>query len=996
VARIRHGQWADVAARIRPGARRPRTGKAGTAAASGLALAVLLGLGTAGTAAAAAAAAGSVPGPTAVGQIRPLTISDSADVSALDHAFAAGRHLPLDAVGGVRAGSVHAAVDAATGTRWAVAAFSPSATAAPTDALSFQDGAGKALFTSTPGSTWRLQGAAGRAACAGTASGTAGGSAGSRALPAAVISALQLTATADSCDTPAARPSAAQQAAARQAAVAHPDAAGASIASIALGQVGVATNPAETSFGGVDCDPYSTMVGAASPNSDGCGTDATHAVADENEEWCSDFAKWVWEQAGISTDFDTVNAGANSWYAWDLAQGRTPAADSGTPQPGDAVVFYPAGTITSSTFADHVGLITSVNSNGTVNMANGDFLGSDGITVQYNQNLSLTSWAGSTWGSGEQWVLIAAPTAAQSPAPTASITAPATASAGTPVQFTASATEPGGSITGYAWTFGDGRDTNAAGASAGHIFTRAGLYTVTMSATSSLGTVTTKTWNVGVSAPGSGVSSDPNTSVWYTTSPVMQYSFTETSAGALAVDSWDGASWLQQTEPGTLASGSGLTSLTYADPAVADTTIPHAFYRTSGGALGESYPGTGGWTSTTVAGSPAAASAIAGIAADPVSGSTAAMTVTPSVFYFDSSSNLDVSTESGTTWSSTAIPGSATSSPRSLATAPYHSAEYVFSLDTSGDLVYATNGGGSWQSTAVPNSVGVTPGSAVSAATDGSSIDVFFVDAAGKLADATLLGSGTWATREIAGAPSPGSTLVATSTLTSAGAVADEVYYLTSAGTAGVSWWSGSAWQTAALPGTTTAIDAVGGNDVPGSAQQVFLASGTKLSVDTSSAPGAAWTATALPSTPTAYPGTVLLYAATSADDTTALSAASYAGLPASQVTTNFATAWAATLSGNYLLISVGQAAYNALYDNPCGWTNPSQDDPGSTPFDYVVRPLNVTLTNLFLVGAASTASKTPQRTDDLAYFAVHGALPQGAAVPTIASPGSTCLGAAG
>ena len=955
-------------ARIRPGRHGART-----AVATGAALAALLAVGAVpATATAASATAAQTT------QIRALTLA-APDLAGLAHAYAAGRHVPLTAVGATRSGSVRAAVDGATGQRWAVADFRPSAAATGTDAIAFQDGAGKALFTSTSaeGGSWRLAGSAQQAACG-------------EELPADARAALALTASAASCDTGSARPSAAQRAA-----VAHPDTVGTSIASIALGQAGVATNPAETSFGSVDCDPYSTMVGAASPNSDGCGSDSTHGVADQNEEWCSDFAKWVWEQAGISADFDTVNAGANSWYAWAVAQGRSPAADSGTPAAGDAVLFYPAGAITASTFADHVGLITSVNSDGTVDMANGDFLGSAGITVQYNQNLSLTSWAGSTWGSGEQWVLIAPPTAAQSPAPTASITAPATAAAGAPTSFTGSASETGGTITGYAWTFGDGRNNNATGASVSHAFTRAGLYTVTMTATSSLGTVATKTWNVGVSASGSGVSSDPNASVWYTTSPVMQYSFTETSAGALAVDSWDGASWLQQTEPGTLASGSGLTSLTYADPAVTEATIPHAFYRTASGALGETYPGTSGWTSTTVAGSPAATSAVAGIAADPVSGSAAALTVTPSVFYFDSSSNLDMSTESGSTWSAAAIPGATTSAPRSLATAAYHAAEYVFYLSGTGAVDYATNSGGSWQSTAVPNSLGVTAGSSLAAATDGSSIDVFFIDAAGKLADATLLSSGTWVTREIAGTPSQGSALVATNTLTSAGAVVDEVYYLTSAGTAGVTWWTGSVWQTAALPGSATAIDAVGGNAVPGSTQQVFLANGGQLSVDANSAPGAAWTATALPSTPTAYPGTVLLYAATSADDTTALSAASYAGLPTSQVTTSFATAWAATLSGNYLVITVGQAAYNALFDNPCGWTNPSQDDPGSTPFDYVVRPLNVTLTNLFLVGAASPSSKTAQRTDDLAYFAVHGALPSGATLPTIAGSGSSCLGSA-
>lgn len=906
-----------------------------------------------------------------VGVLAPTaTASTGPADGALAQAFAAGIKVPVSAVGTPRAGSVRTTQDAATGDRWAVAAFVPSAHAAAVDQVAFQDGASKALFVEPAESGWRWQGSAGQAACSGS-------------VPASVISALALGSA--SCDAGSPRPSAALRAS-----VAEPDTLSSSISSIALGQVGVATDPAETSFGTVDCDPFSTLVAAGSPSSDGCGTDSTHGVADQNEEWCADFAKWVWEQAGVTANLNTLNAGANSFYAWALADGESPAAGSGTPAAGDAVLFYPAGTITSATFADHVGLITSVNSNGTVDMANGDFLGSAGITVQYNTNLSLTSWAGSTWGSGEQWVLIAPPSAAQPAAPAATITAPATAAAGTAVPFTASATESGGTISQYAWTFGDGRNNNTTGASVSHVFTRAGLYTVTMSATSNLGTVTTKTWNVSVSAAGSNVSSDPNASVWYTTVPVMQYEFTETSAGALAVDSWDGAAWLQQTEPGTLASGSGLTSLTYADSAVADATIPHAFYRTGGGTLGETYfgettSGTASWVSATLTGSPAATSAIAAIA----------QASTPSVFYFNTSSDLDVSTESGSTWSSSVISGPATSAPGSLATAANGSTEYVFYLDTAGNIIAASNSGGSWQNAAIPDSLGVKAGTSLAADSNNSGIDVFFIDTAGKLAVASLGSGGTWQTQEIAGTPASGSKLISTSTLTSAGAVTDEVFYLTSAGTAGVSYWTGSAWQSGTLPGTATAINAVSSNTVPGSGQQVFLTNGSTPSIATSSAPGATWTSSALPSTPAAYPGTVLLYAATSADKTTALAAASYAGLPASQVTTSFAAAWAATLSGDYLVITVGQAADNALLDDPCGWTNPSADDPGTTPFDYVVRPLNVTLTNLFLVGAAATTSKTPQRTDDLAYFAVHGALPSGASVPTLASPGYSCLGSA-
>ncbi|HEX4789719.1 MAG TPA: PKD domain-containing protein, partial [Actinospica sp.] len=953
--------------------RRALTGAAAVAATTGVGLAALFGPGIGPAAAQARTAGGTPPTPA---RIRPLTVSDGADVSALDHAYAAARHLSPAALGGMRAGSVHAAEDTATGERWAVADFVPSATATPEESVSFQDGASRALFTSASGETWRLRETLGQAA----------GCAAADALPAAVFSALSLAAPrygAGSCDAGDAPPPASQLAA-----LARQDSIGSSIASVALGQVGVATNPAETSFKGADCNPFSTLVGAASPNSNGCGTDSTHNVADENEEWCADFAKWVWEQAGVTVGLNTLNAGANSFYAWARAQGGNPAADSGTPQVGDAVVFYPAGTISSGSFADHVGLISSVNADGTVSMVNGDFLGSNGITVQYNQNLALTSWAGTNWGSGEQWVLIPPPAAAQPPAPTASITAPSTAAAGTAVPFTASATEPGGSITGYAWTFGDGRDTDATGASVSHVFSRAGFYTVTMSATSNLGTVTTKTWNIGVSAPSGGVSAAPSNSVWYSPYPVMQYAFAETSAGALAVDSWDGAAWLRQAEPGTLAAGSGLTGLSYPDPAVADATVPHAFYRTRAGALGESHPAGSGWVGATLAGSPAATSAVAAIAVDRAANGEPAPTVTPSVFYFDSASALEVSSPQGSTWSAATIQGPSTAAPRSLAVATSGSAEYVFYLDNAGHMIAATNVGGAWQSAPVPNGLGITAGTALSAAATASGIDVFFVDAAGRLAAATHSGSGSWTTREIAGTPSPGTVLLATDTLTSSGAAVDEVYYLNSCCTAGVTWWNGSAWQSGTLPGRTSAIDAVSGNAVPGSAQQVFLSDGSALSVDTDSAPGAAWSSTALPSTPTAYPGTVLLYAASSADDAAALSAASSAGLAASQVSTSFATAWAAVLSGNYLVITVGQAAADALYQNPCGWTNPSRSDPGSTPFSYVTKPVNTTLTNLFLVGAAAAASNSTQRADDLAYFAVHGALPEGAPdMPAAARP---------
>jgi hypothetical protein len=114
-------------------------------------------------------------------------------------------------------------------------------------------------------------------------------------------------------------------------------------------------------------------------------------------------------------------------------------------------------------------------------------------------------------------------------------------------------------------------------------------------------------------------------------------------------------------------------------------------------------------------------------------------------------------------------------------------------------------------------------------------------------------------------------------------------------------------------------------------------------------------------------------------------------------VTTSYQVAWAATLSGDHFVIAVGQAALNALEYNTCGWANPSAVDPGSTPFDYVTRALDsLPGPDLFMNGAAATPSQTQERATDLAYYAVHGALPTGeTTVPAAARSARTCLGSA-
>jgi hypothetical protein len=114
-------------------------------------------------------------------------------------------------------------------------------------------------------------------------------------------------------------------------------------------------------------------------------------------------------------------------------------ADSTSPQVGDAVVFFPPGTITATGYADHVGLVTAVNADGTVNLVNGDFMGTSNSTVQYNTNINLSTWASQVWSPGEQWVFVAPPGTAQQPVPHATVSGPRVAVAGTAADFTARA-----------------------------------------------------------------------------------------------------------------------------------------------------------------------------------------------------------------------------------------------------------------------------------------------------------------------------------------------------------------------------------------------------------------------------------------------------------------------------------------------------------------------------------------------------------------------------
>ena len=93
------------------------------------------------------------------------------------------------------------------------------------------------------------------------------------------------------------------------------------------------------------------------------------------EYWCADFALWVWANAGVS-DVSGLDAAAGSFYVY----GQNHGTLSNTPAVGDAVVFdYQGGGV-----ADHVAIVTQVNSDGTIESVSGDWNGDSGSEATFS------------------------------------------------------------------------------------------------------------------------------------------------------------------------------------------------------------------------------------------------------------------------------------------------------------------------------------------------------------------------------------------------------------------------------------------------------------------------------------------------------------------------------------------------------------------------------------------------------------------------------------
>jgi len=109
---------------------------------------------------------------------------------------------------------------------------------------------------------------------------------------------------------------------------------------------------------GSNCNPYTAYFGRGV--STGC------APGLSAEEWCSDFADWVWTAAGIPTS--GINGWSFTFVGWgETHTGAWQPGDDNNPQAGDAVIW---GDLASQ-YGAHVGIVVGV-SQGKIDVVSGN------------------------------------------------------------------------------------------------------------------------------------------------------------------------------------------------------------------------------------------------------------------------------------------------------------------------------------------------------------------------------------------------------------------------------------------------------------------------------------------------------------------------------------------------------------------------------------------------------------------------------------------------
>jgi hypothetical protein len=97
---------------------------------------------------------------------------------------------------------------------------------------------------------------------------------------------------------------------------------------------------------GSDCNPFTASYGRGSTSGCAPGTAA--------EQWCSDFAQWVWQHSGIDTT--GITGASKTFVTWGRSHGRFLQGISQTPAVGDAVIWG----VLNPLWGAHVGIVVGV------------------------------------------------------------------------------------------------------------------------------------------------------------------------------------------------------------------------------------------------------------------------------------------------------------------------------------------------------------------------------------------------------------------------------------------------------------------------------------------------------------------------------------------------------------------------------------------------------------------------------------------------------------
>ncbi len=171
------------------------------------------------------------------------------------------------------------------------------------------------------------------------------------------------------------------------------------IVAIAEGQLGYRTDPPDSY-----CNKFSAYWQAGTTD---CGSGL------RSEEWCADFAAWVWQQAGaeVTYGFATgdLNSGSVSFYQWGIAHGTWHPVGSGyTPQPGDVAIY---GLDTTTVTAAHVAVVTG----DTAGQRGPDVVNGDGDRTGFSVvETGTDQYQADTHGDGAPLSGYVAPTAPRS------------------------------------------------------------------------------------------------------------------------------------------------------------------------------------------------------------------------------------------------------------------------------------------------------------------------------------------------------------------------------------------------------------------------------------------------------------------------------------------------------------------------------------------------------------------------------------------------------